>query len=154
MTSQTRAVLGSELERTNARSRATFAWGWMLVMPLVAFGVVVGTLRPSAAGGVSALGLGLLVLSLLWLVLGVPAAIVLRSHCFRAAWRGKPVDAVSYTRGLLTVWVALELVAILSLASCVASEALLPGVLPGALAVLLLGFARPSARAMGLGAEA
>jgi len=150
MSTRSQAALGSELERSNAKSRATFAWAWMLAMPLIAFGIIFGTLRPGVSGTLGGWGLAFLVLSLLWLVLLVPAAIVLRSHCFRAAWRGKPIDAVSYTRGMLTVWMALDGVAILSLASCVASGALVPGILPGALAVLLLVFSGPSDRAMGL----
>ncbi len=149
-TSRYDAALGTELERTNALEAVVWAWRAMVGMPLVAFAVIQGTLSPATSGQLTGLGLLFLVLSLLVLVLVLPPAILLRAHCFRAAWRGQPVDPVSYTRGLLTVWLVMVGAAVLSLASCVASETLLPGILPGALAMILLALTGPSAKALAL----
>jgi len=145
-------ALGTELERTNALSAAMWAWRALLVIPLAAFAAVMATagLGPSGGAWLEGWGLLFLVVALLCLALVAPPVYILRSHCFRAAWRGKPIDPPSYVRGLITVWVVLEMTVLLSLASCVASGALLPGVLPGALALMLLAFSGPSARALGL----
>ncbi len=151
MSRRYQAALGTELERSNALSAAVWAWRGLIAIPLVAFLVVIATsgLGPTS-GWLHGWGLIFLVVALLWLALVTPPVYILRSHCFRAAWRGKPIDPPSYVRGLVTVWVVLEIIVMLSLASCVASGSLLPGVLPGALALMLLAFSGPQARALGL----
>ena len=153
MSLQSENVLGGELERTNALSWARWLWRGLMLMPVIVFILIMQELQASPGGG-SVWGVIFLVLALLWLALAAPVAYVLRSHCFRASWFGKPVDPESYVRGLITVWVVLEVVAILSLASCAASGSLLPGVLPGTLALILMALSGPSARALGLDEEA
>lgn len=149
MTSRHDVALGTVLERSNSLSSARWAWRAMLAIPLIGFALVVRTLDPS--GPVTGPALLLLLVAVLWLALVAPMAILLRSHCFGAAWGGgQPIDPPSYLRGLVTVWLTLEIVAIVSLASCVAADALMPGILPGVLALALLALTGPSGRALQL----
>lgn len=149
-------AMGSELERGNAMSAVNWAWRALVALPVAAFFLAAGTwaIGVGETGEPGGWGLIFLLAALLCLALVVPPVFVLRSHCFRAAWRGRPVDPPSYVRGLMTVWVVLEMVVLLSLASCLAYGDLLPGVLPGVLAWTLLAFCGPSERALGLKPDA
>jgi hypothetical protein len=86
--------------------------------------------------------------SFAYLALVVPCAIFWRSHVFQAYWKGERVAPSAYLQGMLTVWIALEIGGILSLVGCLASDSMMPGLLPAAVAFVLFTPLWPSGRAM------
>jgi hypothetical protein len=128
-----------------------WAWVWWIVLllaPFVVFlGVVVtmlstqGTPRPAVANA-------FFMIALLWLAVTVPLAFALRSYCFRAYWEGQPVEPHSYLRGMVTVWLAMEIGGLISLVGCWVSYTLMPCLLPAAVAFMLFTPFWPSGNAM------
>lgn len=128
------------------------AWIWwlaLLLIPFVVFIVVVwlfmAGLTPAAR---PAVGLGFFVASLLWLLVTVPAAFMLRNYVFRAYWENQPVSPRSYLRGMLTIWLAPEIGGLIALAGCWASGEWMPNLLPAAVAFVLFTPFWPTGRAM------
>lgn len=126
-------------------------WTWWLAMlaaPVVVLAAGMWVLGPAEA---VRWGVGTTFITAatgLWLLTATPAAVLLRSHCFRAAWRGRPVAAPRYLRGMLTVWGVLEAAALAGAAGVVVTGAWLPCALPAATAMMLIAVLWPSARAM------
>lgn len=125
-------------------------WSVLLAVPVVV--LALGALLPGAFVAVrwSVASMLLASLATLWLVTAAPAAFVLRSHCFRAVWGGRAVAVRSYVRGVVTVWGALEVAALLGVFGAVVTQSWLPCLLPAALALVALALLRPSERAMAL----
>jgi hypothetical protein len=89
-------------------------------------------------------------LAVAWLVLLGPVVVVLRSYCFRAAWDGRAVEAGSYLKGMNSVWGVLTIGAMLALVGAALGDAIMPGGLVALVATMLLGFAKPDGRALGV----
>jgi hypothetical protein len=127
------------------------AWLWwvvLLLIPFVVFLWVVLALLASESGRNETLGNTFFMLSLLWLAVTVPGAFALRSYCFRAFWAGRPVEPRSYLRGMITVWLSMEIGGLVALAGCWLSNSLMPCLLPAAVAFMLFTPFWPSGNAM------
>lgn len=131
--------------------RQGWRW-WSLLMSAMVLGLLlVVLLSPGAAAGASAiLGLGLLGLSVLWLLVLGGVVLILRSYCFRAVWDGRAVEPGSYLKGMYQVWGVWSAGGLLSVLAALLMGAVFPGVLVVLMVVLLLGFSRPSGRALGV----
>jgi len=89
-------------------------------------------------------------LSVGWLVLPGSAVLILRSYCFRALWDGRPVEPGSYLKGMYQVWGVLVAGGLLAVLGSLLMGAILPGGLVVLVSLVLLIFARPNGRALGL----
>ncbi|HEX7009869.1 MAG TPA: hypothetical protein VF184_07800 [Phycisphaeraceae bacterium] len=131
---------------------AWMAWTALLLTPFVLFVVTIAVIGLSAwgdGGGGSAFVSNLFfAISMIWLLVAVPGAFVLRSHCFRAYWEGGTVDPRSYLRGMLTIWLAAEIGGIVALLGCLLSGMLMPCLLPAAVAFMLFTPFWPTGEAM------
>ncbi len=117
----------------------------MLIVPLawaLLLGLTLESREPNAWGYAFGLASGL------WLMICVPLVYLIRSHVFRAAWVGRPVEPDSYLRGLCTVWGVIEIGALLGLLGCALGDNLVPAIMPAALAVALLLALRPDSTAV------
>lgn len=138
------------MSRLTQASALTLAWGvWaaMVLVPLVLLGIASSrALGDEAASGSGATAL--FALSVLWLIVATPGALVLRSHCFATVWEGRAVEPHSYMKGVLTVWGAIEVGLLLAAASCLAGGSLLPGGAPALVGLMILLLTFPSGRAI------
>jgi hypothetical protein len=146
-------------ERLPAEALASGWRWWVAIVVIASAGLVLIVLTQPASGdtapqaGVSPVGFAgsvLIGLSLAWLLLLGGVVLILRSYCFRALWDGRPVEPGSYLKGMYQVWGVLAVGALLAVLGAVLMESLMPGGLVVMGAILLLVFARPSARALGL----
>jgi len=142
------ATDGGTLTVGAALRRAWLWWVGLLLAPFVVFLAVLfilmgtdGTPRPGVANV-------FFMVSLLWLAVTVPLAFALRSYCFRAFWEGRPVEPSSYVRGMVTVWLSMEIGGLLALIGCLASFTLMPCMLPAAVAFMLFTPFWPHGNAM------
>lgn len=130
-------------------------WRWWVVLLVVASGGLITVLatQPAASepssGPAGLAGAVLVGLSLAWLVLLGGVVLILRSYCFRAQWDDRPVEPGSYLKGMYQVWGVLVVGALLAVLGAVLMRAVLPGGLVVIVALLLLVFSRPSAKALG-----
>ena len=141
----------TELLPADALARGWRWWvGLMLVtaVGLVAVLALAGSEPGSPPAGLA--GSVLVGLSLAWLVMLGGVVLVLRSYCFRALWDGRPVEPGSYLKGMYQVWGVVVVGGLLSVLGALLMGAALPGALVVLVSVLLLVFARPSGRALGL----
>lgn len=86
--------------------------------------------------------------SMIFLGISVPLAFFVQGRFFRAYWQHQAVDPGAYLRGMLVIWVALELSGLLAIAGCWYTGTLLPNMLPAMLAFLLFVPLWPSGHAM------
>ncbi len=128
------------------------AWIWwlsLLLAPCLLFLVVVwASLLGMMPDPKPAVAIGFSIASLVWLLIAVPGAFVLRNYCFKSYWEGRTVEPRSYVRGMLTIWVAPEIGGLLALVGCMASGQWMPCLLPAAVAFVLFTPFWPSGRAM------
>jgi hypothetical protein len=83
-----------------------------------------------------------------YMAVAVPAAFFWRSREFKAYWEGKCVAPGHYLRGMLIIWLTIELGGLMALAGCIATGSLLPNLLPAMVAFMLFTPFWPSGRAM------
>jgi len=129
----------------------TLAWAWwivLLLIPFVLFLITMAALVSREDPGSDALSMGFFLASLLWLRTAIPGAFVLRSHCFKSYWQGRTVEPRSYLRGMVTVWLAMEIGGLIALTGCLVSGQLLPGLMSAAVAFMLFTPFWPSGHAM------
>ena len=131
-------------------------WRWWTGLVVISAGGLVTVLASQSASGEAGSALSglagsvLIGLSLAWLVLLGGAVLILRSYCFRALWDGRPVEPGSYLKGMYQVWGVLVVGGLLAVLGAILMRAVLPGGLVVLVAVLLLIFARPNGRALGV----
>jgi hypothetical protein len=129
-----------------------YAWcGWltMLACPFVLFlGVAWSLMGDQALNRDRPLSDQWFVASVAYMVLIVPATFFIRSRLFRQYWKGECVAPRAYLIGMYTVWGALELGGVLSLAGCLVSRSLLPSLMPAIAAFMMFVVLWPSGRAM------
>lgn len=123
-------------------------WVTFLATPLVALAVGWWALAGQGAPTERAIGVWLAVTAMVWLLVAGPAVFVLRGHCFRAAWTGRPISPRRYLRGVVSTWAVLEVGALSAVVSCLVGHALLPGAAVLAVALATLALLPPSARAL------
>lgn len=144
--------------RTELLPQEALAAGWRLWASLlvVSVGGLIAVLwtQPASAAASAAdgrlAGSVLVGLAMVWLVLLGAAVLILRSYCFRAQWDGRPVEPGSYLKGMYQVWGVLVVGALLSVLGAILMGSVLPGGLVVLAVLLLLVFARPSGRALGV----
>lgn len=128
------------------------AWLWWFVLLVVPFLVFMGVLWTRTLGVAPTprpmLADVFFVVSLVWMLLTVPGAFLLRNYCFRSYWEGRTVEPRSYVRGMLTIWLATEIGGLLALLGCAISGTWMPCLLPAALAFMLFTPFWPTGRAM------
>ena len=127
------------------------AWLWWLALLLIPFFVFIGVvwvLSLTEAEPRPSVSLGFFIASLVWMLVTVPGAFVLRNYCFKAYWEGRTVEPRSYVRGMLTIWLAPEVGGLLALLGVLLSRTWMPGLLPAAVAFMLFTPFWPTGRAM------
>lgn len=129
--------------------RAAWTWWWtMLLAPWAA--VLMGAMMYSLHGGpdwTRATGVFFGVATV-WIAGVAPGAMVLRSHCLRAMWRGRSLPADRYLRGMLTIWWALEIGILIAVTGALSTRTVLPCLMPAAVAWVWLAVLAPSDRAV------
>ncbi len=129
-----------------AKTAAFVLWLVMLIAPvlmvvatLLSYGAGSSAERPVVAGLFTAMSLGCL-------LLGLPAAMLLRSHVVRAQLNGESMDGMRYLKGMGTIWAATSIAGLLAGLACMLGGGLMPGVVPWLLAMIpAVAFApRPS----------
>lgn len=100
-----------------------------------------------------------LIAPFLWLLLAVPATLGMYGGFFAGRWGGaedaensdrdplRESHGDSYLRGVTSVWMVLAFGVVLSLAACLLAGSATPAIWPGALMMMLLILARPTAPA-------
>jgi len=127
------------------------AWMWWVALLLIPFFVFVGglwVLTLTEGAQRPAVAYGFFVASLVWMLVTVPGAFVLRNYCFKAYWAGRTVEPRSYLRGMLTIWLAPEIGGLLALVGVLLGRMWMPGLLPAAVAFMLFTPFWPNGRAM------
>jgi hypothetical protein len=142
---------GSEgLPPSAAMRRAWVTWLIMLVLPFILFVVAVWytTWINSSGSSKSTLNQVWFIIAMVYLILVVPASLFWRSHIFKAYWHGQTVSPRDYLHGMISVWVALEIGGLFSLAGCIVGANLLPCLLPALIAFMFYILLWPNGRAM------
>jgi hypothetical protein len=139
----------SELSPGQALRVAWCCWLMLLSIPALVFLIVMWRMMD---GDVSALdgpaSERWFLVTMAYLAIAVPSSFFLRSHVFKAYWSGQCVSPRSYLKGMLTVWLAIEIGGIMALLGCLLTDSLLPNLLPAMVAFILFIPFWPSGRAM------
>lgn len=135
-----------ELTPETAIRYAWICWAVLLVAPFIMFLFVVW--QVSGSDIVSPHANLWFIISMAYLALAVPAAIFWRSKVFRRYWNGEVVRPREYLRGMIGVWVTIEIGGLLSLFGCLMSNTLMPCMLPAAVAFMFFTPLYPSGSAM------
>ena len=139
------------LDDRSAMRRAWFRWSVLSGACAVAVGIVVTVTAATAEGGGGGDGVGggpWALLPLLWLMLAVPASVVMNAGSLGRGWasdRTGPADRADYLKGMSAVWSVLAVGVALSLAACLVAGDAEPAIWPGAVMLMLLVLARPGA---------
>jgi hypothetical protein len=115
-------------------------WSWCALMafPFVVFLAVIWHLMDGDGSAANMhLAVRWFVFTLIFIAVGVPAAFFWRSRSFRGYWSGQCVAPRDYLRGMMTIWIALELGGLLALVGCLITNSMLPNLLPALLAFML-----------------
>ncbi len=129
------------------------AWYWylsLLMVPFVLFIAVVVTLNyHEGTPAHQSMRSVWFIASIAFMVVAGPIAFAIRSRLFKSYWRGEGVDPRHYLMGMLIVWFTFEIGGIVSLIGCLASNALVPCLLPALAALMFFWPLYPSGNAMG-----
>ncbi len=139
---------GETMSTERALRLAWMGWLTLLLIPFFVFLAVLATVAFDGEPRRQGLASGFFIASLLWLLLSLPAAFMLRDYLFRAYWRGQGIDPRSYLKGQFTIWIAAEIGGLIALTGCLVSNTLLPGLLPAAVAFMLFTPFWPKGQAM------
>ena len=85
---------------------------------------------------------------MVYLLVALPAALLIRFYVFRGLRRGRPVLPRAYYIGMLIVWVVVAAAGLASELACVATATLVPNVLPALLALFVYLMLWPTGAAM------
>ncbi len=77
------------------------------------------------------------VLAVVWLLVGVPGAMALRSHVVRAQLAGEPMPAARYLKGMSTIWGAASIGGVLAGLGAAMGAGVMPSCVPWMLSVLV-----------------
>ena len=147
-TAATATAKSEELTPGLALRVAWVCWLMLLSLPFVVFLYTVWTLTNSGERANKQAADVWFIASMVYLIVVVPISIFIRSRAFRDYWTGCCVPPKNYLSGMLTVWITLEIGGIFSLIGCLASNSLLPNLLPALVAFMLFIPLWPSGRAM------
>ncbi len=137
------------MTRGHALRFAWVCWLILLALPALMFLVVLWQLIddesiPSNPG----LSQRWFLCSMAYLAIAVPGSFFLRSREFKGYWTGECVSPSHYLKGMLSVWLTMEVGGLLALTGCLVTGALLPNLLPALVAFILFIPFWPSGRAM------
>jgi hypothetical protein len=129
---------------------AWWCWLSMLALPFIAFIVTIWAVNAAEGADESASTFSRVwfYASMGYMLVAVPISFFWRSHVFRDYWAGHCVSPSSYLRGMIPMWIIIEIGGLLSLVGCILSGALLPNLLPALVAFMLFVPLWPSGRAM------
>ena len=153
------ATLASHREHAPATARAEWTpqmalrYAWyvyltLLVIPFLLFLYVVWSGDRSAEVPGRELANRWFIGTVAYMVLVVPASFFLRSRYFQGYWTGDCVSPRNYFKGMLVVWLALEIGGLLSLAGCLVTRSFAPCILPALVGFMMFAALWPSGRAM------
>lgn len=137
-----------ELNAATALRYAWISWLTFLIVPFFLFLYVIVTLNDETTGRQLGNAQTWFVASMAYLAIVVPLAIFWRSSLFRPYWQGETVTPKNYLKGMMVVWLSLEIGGLISLAGCLLNHSLLPNLLPALVAFMLFTPLWPSGRAM------
>jgi hypothetical protein len=128
------------------------AWYWYLSLLFVPFAlfvavVVILNYREGTAAHQSLRGIWLIA-SIAFMIIAGPIAFVIRSRLFKSYWRGEGVSPRHYLLGMLVVWFTFEIGGIVSLIGCLASNSLVPCLMPAIAAFIFFTPLFPNGHAM------
>ena len=138
----------SRLTAGQALSLAWASWIILLAIPALLFLAVMWTFIGDDTHADKLVAERWFLVCMAYLAIAVPAAFFWRSREFKAYWEGKCVSPARYLRGMLTLWLAIEVGGIMALAGCLVSHSLTPNLLPAMVAFMLFTPFWPSGRAM------
>ena len=138
----------SQLTPGQALRLAWLSWLVLLGIPALLFLAVMWTFIGDETHADRALGERWFLVCMAYLAVAVPAAFFWRSREFKAYWEGKCVTPAHYLRGMLIIWLTLEIGGIMALVGCLVSQSLTPNLLPAMVAFMLFTPFWPSGRAM------
>jgi hypothetical protein len=139
----------STLTRSQALRLAWCAWLMLLAVPAVMFLAVMWRfIDDETMPRNPATAQRWFLCTMAYLALAVPASFFLRSREFKSYWSGKCVTPAHYLKGMLSVWITMEIGGLLALTGCLVTESLLPNLLPALVAFILFIPFWPSGRAM------
>lgn len=144
----------AQYDADTALSIAWRVWFAYLIVPFVFFMAVVYQLASGPANVDSQQHASThaaqvwFILSLAYMALAVPGAFFWRSRLFAGYWKGQHVHPREYLIGMISVWTAMEVGGILALIGCIATNTLLPNLLPAMLAFMLFTPLWPNGHAM------
>jgi hypothetical protein len=128
---------------------AWVTWVVLLVIPFLMFLCVVWTLGIRADGSAAPVPHHLWFMAAsIYLLVGVPGSFFWRGHVFKAYWSGHTIAPGKYVVGMISVWLALEIGGIFSMAGCFVDQAMLPNLLPALVAFMFFVTLWPTGRAM------
>lgn len=139
-------------ESLNAQHTLLVAWiSWfvLLTIPFAVFLIVLfrqtfGEVQPASETVINRWFVG----SMIFCALAVPAAFFLQGRAFKGYWQGHCVDPRSYLRGMLSIWMSLELSGLLALVGCWVTGTMIPTMLPALVAFILFVPLWPNGHAM------
>jgi len=138
----------SKLTPARALRLAWFCWLGLMVVP---FAMILWLIWHLSPGQITEPGAGAqrwFIGSMAYLALAVPASLFWRGRVFKPYWAGQTVPPAQYLSGMATVWAALAVGGIVSLAGCVATKSLTPNLLPAMMSLILFLTMWPGGRAM------
>lgn len=127
---------------------AWVSWVILGVIPFLAFLSMIWYTTIVPTSEVADRGRGWFLASCLYMLIVVPASFFWQNHVFKSYYTGHTVSPGQYLAGKLTVWIALEIGGLLSLAGCFVNNAPLPNMLPALVAFMFFVTFWPSGRAM------
>ncbi len=139
----------SELSPGQALRIAWCCWLMLLSIPALVFLIVMWRMMDGDVSGLDGIASERwFLVTMAYLAIAVPSSFFLRSHVFKAYWSGQCVQPRNYLKGMLTVWLAIEIGGIMALMGCLMTDSLLPNLLPAMVAFMLFIPFWPSGRAM------
>ena len=138
----------SQLTCGQALSLAWASWLVLLAIPALLFLAVMWTFIGDDTPADKAIAERWFLICMAYLAVAVPAAFFWRSREFKGYWEGKCVSPNRYLRGMLILWLTIEVGGLVSLVGCFVSGSLLPNLLPAMVAFMLFTPFWPSGRAM------
>jgi hypothetical protein len=124
------------------------AWTSFIVMMIAPFLLFLAVLSQGGGAASSPLALIWAGIAMAAIAVGLPAAFFVRSRLFKDYWEGKVVSPKDYLRGMMTIWLTLEIIGVFSLLGCIVTGSLVPCMVPALLAFMFFAPFWPSGDAM------
>ena len=133
--------------------KAALKWAWvvwagLLAAPFLFLQVAIWYIESYGTPNMHANTQGWFVGAMAYLALVLPAAFFWRKHFFREYWLGRPVAPRNYIAATVAVGAALAIGGIVSLIGCLVTDAFVPNIIPGFLALVLFLLHWPTGQAM------